>query len=308
MLTNFNRTLAYQISYFISMHRFKGSRFIRALVRTLLIPSPKGKAICKVPYGFSLIVDPIVDKGVERNIYFNGGYEYGTLEIMKKILDKDDVFIDVGSNVGLMTLAASSFVGSGGVVYSFEPYPETYQILSENLILNKTQNVRIYNLALGAESGKASIYSNMVVNRGSSSLLKPSHLDAKGEAVDIIALDEFIEKEEIKKIKMIKVDVEGWELEVFLGARKLLSSKAAPIICFEYSEDIVNRKAQKQDLYEYIRSVNEYHIFRLEYGKEYSSKLVPITSRAQLPKHDNLFCLLPVHLQCQKIKQLLKST
>lgn len=303
---NLSRAIAYQINYFMSIHRFRGARFIRSLVKTVLIPPPKGKTTCRIPYGFSLIVDPILDKGVERNIYFYGGYEYGTLEIMKRILDRGDVFIDAGSNVGLMTLASSKFVGIGGMVYSFEPYPETYQILSDNLILNRAQNIKAYNFALGGERGKSFIYSNMSVNRGSSSLLKPSNIDTKAEVVNIITLDEFIEKEEILKIKMIKVDVEGWELEVFLGARKLLSGKTAPIICFEYSENIMNQKIQKQDLYEYVRSVNEYHVFRLEYGKECPSKLIPITSRAQLPKHDNLFCFLPVHLQCPKISQLLK--
>lgn len=91
---------------------------------------------------------------------------------------------------------------------------------------------------------------------------------------------------------MLKIDVEGWELEVFKGSKNLLSGENAPIVCVEYTEEHPTYNGSSIDIYNFILTINRYKIFRLQKSKEVSSKLVQIKSIRDLPKYDNLFCFL----------------
>lgn len=284
------RKLAFNIYNFITNYRFRGSQRLGEFILDTLLPAPKGPTICHIKYGFNIIVDPVADKGVERKIYFRSIYEEGTIALMKEILRNGDTFIDVGCNIGLMSLAASQFVGHNGAVYAFEPHPDTFSILQDNIELNNSKNIFSYNIALGEKEEKVLIYSNMQVNRGSASLIKTSQNQCEVKEVAIMSLDDFIIEKGIKNIRMLKVDVEGWELEVFKGASQLLSGENAPIVCFEYSKGHALQNGQLSDLYKFIQSVNDYKLYKLEKGKEIPSKLMRITCTEDLPEHDNLFC------------------
>ena len=108
-----------------------------------MIGRPKNKMIIKTIYGFKLHIDPIYDNGVEKSIYYTGTYEAGTLFIFSKLLEKGDLFIDVGANIGLMSIYAAMKVGESGNVHAFEPDPETFKILFE--VIKITSNA-FYNL------------------------------------------------------------------------------------------------------------------------------------------------------------------
>ncbi len=92
----------------------RGIRRIAHHLPRLLIPEPQGICIMKTRYGFCLQIDPVRDQGVERSIYYTGTYEKGSLAIMKRLLRKGDSFVDVGANIGLMSLYASQLVGASG--------------------------------------------------------------------------------------------------------------------------------------------------------------------------------------------------
>lgn len=89
-------------------------------------------------YGFKMKVDK-VGEGIESHLRLFGTYEKGTLQIMRFILKEGSAFLDGGANIGFMSLYASKLVGPQGKVFAFEPYPETYNKLLENLGLNTTQ-------------------------------------------------------------------------------------------------------------------------------------------------------------------------
>lgn len=291
------RKLIIKVISFLTYHQFKGSFRLQQLISRILMPDPRGLTICTMKHGFKLLIDPLTDTGIEKYIYFHGGYEDGILHVMKNILKSDDIFIDVGSNIGLMALAASKFVGLQGIVYAFEPNPETFEILKNNIELNQLKNIYVFNIALGSEQGNSFIFNSSDQNRGKSSLLKPHILKESGKEIRVETLDEFVCKKNISKIKMLKIDVEGWELEVFKGAKDLLSSKKAPIICFEYSEELPSYNGNLLDLYKFIVSINNYKIFKLIKGKEIESGLIEVSDTKDLPHHDNLFCFLPEHLE-----------
>lgn len=194
-LSVFKRIKRYLILKFIALltkFRFSGSYRLEQLASSLLMPFPEKPIVCSTVLGFELLIDPLNDRGVERAIYFRGGYEFGTLEVMKEVLRKGDIFVDAGSNIGLMSLAASKFVFANGSVHSFEAHPETFSILEDNIAINGAGNIHAYNFALGSVQGNAFIYNKLQVNRGSATLIKPADGEDKKHQVKMIRLDDFI--------------------------------------------------------------------------------------------------------------------
>ena len=300
LLTMRNRVrmrVTHIIGRFLIKHPIKGTNMLREQIVKLLAPIPYGPTIVPTHYGFDALVDPTIDDGVEKSIYYFGTYEIGTLHIMRKCLKRADSFIDVGSNIGLMSLLASQIVGKNGIVYSIEPEPEIFTILQKNIKINNIDNIQTYNLAFGSERGNAIIYRNLDLNRASASLIKPNQKNFDEREVIVQTLDEFIIKNNISNVQMVKIDVEGWELEVLKGAKNFLSSPSSPIICIEYSKLHPIHKGQLLDIYNYILTTNNYKIFKLKKGKGRISKLIRIKDIVDLPFHDNLFCFLPSHLK-----------
>lgn len=93
---------------------------------------------------------------------------------------------------------------------------------------------------------------------------------------------------------MMKIDVEGWELEVLRGARMLLSSPESPILCVEYNTRLPEYKA----VYDLITSSNKYQVYVLPHGNWHTSRLIEVQSVDDLPAIGsiNIYCFLPDHL------------
>ena len=151
----------------------KGSGKLSNFIARCMLPKPLGKTVIDTIYNFQLNVDPVLDNGVERALYYFGTYEGGTLDIIGRILKEGDVFVDVGANIGLMSIYAGFKVGEQGNVFAFEPNPNTKNLLIENIKLNKIQNIKVEGLALSNETKKSKIYDRWDVNRGGASLIKP---------------------------------------------------------------------------------------------------------------------------------------
>jgi len=271
---------------------------LRKKLCSRLVPPTDGPIICSTLFDIDILVDPVIDKGLERQIYYFGEYEAGTISVLSKFLHQDDTFLDVGANIGFISLVAASFIGENGLVYAFEPHPETYKILEENIRLNSFKNICSMNIALGAEVSEAKIYDNLDGNRGSSSLIRPEGASKKnGKKIEIVTIDKLIEEYNLHIPSIIKIDVEGFELEVLKGAKALLSSLHAPALCVEFSEFYSISDGGMRDLYNLIKATNDYFFFKLEYGKGIPSELVRISNEKELPLHDNVFCFLHKHLQ-----------
>lgn len=276
---------------------FKGSDRIGLLLSKFIpLPKPKGLCIVKTLYGFSVLVNPIQDEGIDRPIFYRGTYENGTMKIMNDVLKKGETFIDIGANIGLMSLHASRIIGNRGEVLSFEPLSDTYNILLQNIALNKANNIKAKNIAIGSTNGMVEIFNGTDLNRGTSSLIKTNQ-GQSSRKVPIKRLDTYLDKNPIDSITCIKIDVEGWELEVLKGATKTLSGSDAPLCIVEYSHMHPTFGGDVQDIYDFLCNVNDYKIFCLAKGKEKSSRLVRIKNKDSLPKHDNLFCFLPRHFK-----------
>lgn len=287
-----------KLSYFLLHHYFKGALYLRNGMCGWLVPPATGPTVCSTLFGVDVLVDPVLDKGLERAIYYFGEYEAGTASVLKSILCKGDVFLDVGANIGFLSCIAARLVGDGGFVYAVEPNPEIYKILEKNIALNKLENINPFNFALGAEVSKARIYDNLRTNRGSASLIPPKGIsEQSGKEINVTTIDTLIRKRQMSIPTLLKIDVEGFELEVLKGASTLLRSSQAPILCVEYSYLHTQYRGNTIDIYRFIKSMNDYSFYRLRRGKEIPSKLVKISEERGLPHHDNIFCFLNKHLK-----------
>jgi FkbM family methyltransferase len=169
-------------------------------------------------------------------------------------------------------------------------------MLLQNIKLNNFLNIEAVNIAIGSTKGTVDIFENIAVNRSAASLIRPDHTESRHK-IPIQSLDEYLKEHRIRNsIDCIKIDVEGWELEVLKGASTTLSGSNAPICIVECSTLRPMFGGDTQDIYTFLRNINSYRIFRLERGKEKPSKLSEIEYKEVLPKHDNLFCFLPEHI------------
>jgi FkbM family methyltransferase len=171
-----------------------------------------------------------------------------------------------------------------------------YQILMRNIGLNGAANVRAYPVALGETGEDRPIYENPDVNRASASLMDTGQSRAAA-VVRVEVLDRFLRDLGVGAIGALKVDVEGWELQVLLGAKELLSSDTAPVLVVEYSTAVPVRTGQRKDLHEFLTTVNDYQVFKLKRGKGSISLLQRVRGADDLPRHDNLFCFRAAHLR-----------
>ncbi len=266
-----------------------GKGTLSRFLSRILIPKPKGEVVSKNIYGFDLLLNPVIDNGVERTLYYFGTYEKGTLNFIKEHLKKGSTFFDIGANIGLMSIFAARCLGDSGKVYSFEANPETARLLSYNIDLNKISNIEVVDKAVGNDTGRIRIYDNWSVNRGGATLIKPEKQMNSFE-VELIRIDDIF-KYSNSAIDMIKIDVEGFELDVLKGLKEVLIRPVPPKLIIECSADRNNHYDSVYEIYDFIKAVNSYKIYKLSTSKEHPGHLVEITSKEELPKHDNIFCI-----------------
>jgi FkbM family methyltransferase len=267
----------------------RGVRRIAYNLPRLLLPIPEGELVIRTLYGIHMKINPRQDVGVETSIYNTGTYEKGTLQIIKENLKEGDVFVDVGANIGLMSLFASQLVKDSGKIHAFEPHPVTRQILQENIEMNNAENIYVSPYAAGSKRGRSRIFDGEDQNRGSATL-SPEGQISKGYDVEVISLDEFFRDQ---KINMIKMDVEGYEPEVLKGAEKILKRDHPPFLiveCSQLRENSVGSTATL--LFDFIKSVNKYRIYKSRKGKERVSRLIEVLKPSDMPLHDNVYCLV----------------
>lgn len=267
----------------------KGIRKVSLMLPKLLLPKAKNTApyILETIHCFKLHINPALDNGVELSLHETGTYEKGILLYLRSILKKGDCFVDVGANIGLMSIFTAECVGDEGKVLAFEAHPNTSELLMQNIQLNSLSNIEVKQYALGSIEGKTNIYDNWQVNRGGASLVVKTK-DSVAYEIEVKKLDTVF-PEGITP-KAIKIDVEGFELEVLKGAAETIR-KHKPVLIVELSENRSNAHDSSAELISFIKSLGSYRIYKLKGGKERKSKLVEIASNAQLPQHDNVICI-----------------
>ncbi len=195
---------------------------------------------------------------IEWQIFFYGVYEPLIINLFNMFLTKGDVAIDVGSNMGFHALNMAAFVGESGKIYAFEPHPQLLKKLKENIVLNKTHWIEVFDIALSDFSGvgKLSSFKTTDANQGSSSLVRK--IGGRVFDVKLKTLDEWATSIKLSSLKLIKIDVEGHDLAVLKGGENTIK-KFKPIVIFELNKDFLSSKKDdivNYDFYEFFNSLS----------------------------------------------------
>ena len=160
-----------------------------------------------------------------------GSYEYKKQTLFAETVTEGAVVYDVGAHVGFYTLLASEIVGQSGKVIAFEPLPQNLHYLNKHLSLNQCGNVKVIEAAVAEESGTT------FFTKGISSSM--GYLSSTGDyEVKVVSLDNLVLNREIPYPDYMKIDVEGAELLVLSGAKKILNDFAPVIFLATHGADI----------------------------------------------------------------------
>lgn len=182
---------------------------------------------------------------------------------LKSVINKNDIVIDIGANLGYFSKPFSKWVGSKGKVYSIEPVKQVREVLEKNV--RKIQNIKVIPYALGNENRKVQLGNNTRKNKGFIS--SGSHFILEDKAT---ALDEFSAEMKkgselfcnLERLDFIKCDVEGYETVIIPELKDILL-KHKPIILIE------TRKEKRKFLLKYLSNIG-FYVFILENGKLFS--------------------------------------
>ena len=251
------------------------------------------------PLGSGVKIYLFPDSELSRLIYLDR-FEKSEQSFIKRFLTKGDVFVDVGSNIGLFSLIASKIVGKSGHVYAFEPCIKTYERLKKNIGLAHSRNISSFSIALSDEEKSLSL---RVSNDGFdawNSFVDPSVKSSfEDETVQTIRWDEFARRHSLlSKVTMMKIDVEGWEMQVLRGAKDTLSKPCAPLLQVEFTEQNCHANGYGcRDLYHALSSFG-YQLFT--YNSE-ENTLIAEPLRETYP-HLNVLAVKNLEAVLQRIK------
>jgi FkbM family methyltransferase len=171
-----------------------------------------------------------LDDYVGRAAFYVGDLDRKISILIDRFVRPGDTVLDIGANIGLVSLRLSKRVGRKGTVHAFEPNPAIAERLASSLEINGISNVHLHRVALGEADGSLPL-TVPAGNAGAASLLTGTR-HGKTVQVPVRRLDDF----GVGPIDFVKMDVEGFEGNVLRGASKILSSNRPRVILFEQND------------------------------------------------------------------------
>lgn len=179
------------------------------------------------------------------------------LKIVRHLINLGDLVIDIGANIGLYTLFLSRFVGEQGCVYSIEPVPITFKLLSHNVKKLRLNNVKLFDCGISDKNGSAIMEVPEYISGGENFYQAhlvdnaTKHTSLRQFEVNLKTLDSLLFNS-TKKVNFIKIDTEGYEYQVVKGS-KLIISKAKPACLIEVSDDPEDEMSNAFTLFNFFR-------------------------------------------------------
>jgi len=239
--------------------------------------------------GHKIYLDPKDSLGLS----INANYEENEIKLIKKIIRKDSIVIDIGANIGYFTLIFAKLVGPNGRVYAFEPDPTNFSILKKNIQINGYKNVILTQKAASDKNELIKLF----LCKFSNGMHRIYESELCDDSIDIesTTLDEFFSSINFdQEISFIKIDTEGSEIKVLRGMEKTLIKNNNISILVEFEPgSIVQAKEEPKSLPEFLIKKG----FRIMTFESSSNDLQPIDMHVLLDKYSekkmtnvNLFC------------------
>lgn len=169
---------------------------------------------------------------------------------------------DVGASIGELTLMFSRFVGANGTVHAFEPSGAGFERLAAISTAASLRNVQLNPIALAAKEGTVTLhsYGDDYLSWTSQALrpLGSYGIDVKAISTEEAAattLDLYCDANSIASIDLLKVDVEGAEFQVLLGARRMLEARRVRCITFEFGQTTFDMNNDPDDIEAYLKDL-----------------------------------------------------
>jgi FkbM family methyltransferase len=203
-----------------------------------LAGASKEEAWARVPGG--QVLAPLDDL-MGRAAYYAGEHDRKITWICKKLIRRGDTVLDIGANLGMVTVHMASLVGSGGVVHAFEPNPRLVGLLRRALHQNRLPQVKLHEFGLGPAESTLELLVPPSDTGQASFVRSWSKEDCNPVRVPVRTLDDVAREQDIRRVSLVKIDVEGFEASVFRGALLFLEKVRPEAILFEVMEGISGR-------------------------------------------------------------------
>ena len=234
--------------------------------RSAVAKDPSPRRVERLPWGMELEVDP--RENVGRSISRTGVHDLVVAEALWRLQQPADRVLDVGANIGFMCAVMAHRASTSGKVEAFEPHPELYRRLLSNVARWPAKNVRVHQLALSNSRGTGYLEepSDFMFNQGRARMSRTDINESnRKHRVETACLDEWNNDQ---SIGCLKIDIEGHELAMLQGAKRLLGRQAIRDIVFE------DFGQYPTDVTDYLEA-RDYTLFKLDKGF-----LGPIIERA----------------------------
>jgi len=227
----------------------------RQLPRFLWSNDPIVNGVCQ---GLEIRLD--LRDNVQRTFYFTHWYERRYITYLTERLRPEDVFIDVGAHVGIHSLLvarAMSMQSLNGQVVAFEPASDVLSCLQETTRANEVSNIEIVGKALGAEEGYVSLRADPDrFDENDASVRSAFGPGEIVEEVPVTQFDTWFAGSRFEEVNLIKIDVEGFELDVLKGMEQTLTNIRPRIIGVEIRDYILERAhLEEHEVVDFLDSV-----------------------------------------------------
>jgi len=259
-------------------------RPVRFVISRVLMRSGLSRYLTIPQNGFKLGFYPTA---LSATLWVENDNRSGDLEFYKDYLKAGDTVVDIGANIGQLAIGAAMIVGDGGAVYAFEPHPDIYSYLNNNIAMNKCNHIHTYNMAVGNEVGVLFISDKR--NDDQNTIVKNQQ---SGISIKQIKLDDMDIIE--SKIDLLKVDVEGYEKFVFEGARLVLEKTEC--VYYESWQDHFEKYGCSVMDVQRILEMSGFTIYRFN-GKKCLS---PVKEQYNLKNCENLIAIKDTNRFCDR--------
>jgi FkbM family methyltransferase len=181
-----------------------------------------------------------------RRIYKRGSLHPEHTNFLSSLpFEDNDVILDIGGNIGWYSIVLRSSIKQNVTVYSFEPEPQNFQLLTRNVQFNKIKGVQPVNMAVAEHAGHSTLFLYFSKNSGRHSLLNVNPQTNRSIQVETVNLEDFLTNNQIdfSRVKLIKIDIEGYELFALKGVPRLLST--VQYMFLEFSPGLIMKAGRK---------------------------------------------------------------
>jgi FkbM family methyltransferase len=226
---------------------------------------------------------------LSRVLFLTGNFEPNELTWMSQTLAEGMTMIDIGAHMGMYTMTASKLVGESGVVVALEPSTREFQRLTFHVTLNELRNVRCFQLAASSASGEAMLKIASEWNSGHNTFgefFNPEVEMTREERVPTQTVDALVAGQGLERIDVIKIDVEGHELQVLAGAVETLTRFRPRVLIEVFAETLCRQGASVEAVLGFLTG----HGYVLNEFSDVDGGLVPL-SRSPGNESRNLVAL-----------------